>query len=58
MSVQLVTLVLKAGILPILIFKTVTNYAVVTLNVNPTLAFVVGAAAAFGTLVVSLKIPI
>jgi hypothetical protein len=55
---RLITLVLKTALLPYWIFRTVSDYAIATLNVNPTLAFVVSAAAAFGTLIVSLKIPI
>lgn len=56
--IRLITLVLKVAVLPIWIFKSVTDYAVTTLHIDPTLAFVVSAGAAFGSLVVSLKIPI
>lgn len=56
--IKIITLVLKAGVLPIWIFKSVSDYAVTTMQVNPAIAFPVSAAAAFGTLAVSLKIPI
>ena len=56
--IKIITLVLKAGVLPYWVFKSLSEYAIVTLNVNPTLAFIVSAAAAFGTLAVSIKIPI
>lgn len=56
--VRLITLVLKSALIPYGVFRWVTDYAVTSLHINPTFAFVVSLAAAFGTLAVTVKIPI
>jgi len=55
---SLITLILKVAVLPTWVFIWISNYAIQNLHVNPTLAFVISAGAAFGTLAVSIKIPI
>jgi len=56
--IRLITLVLKVAVLPVWVFKTVSEYATTVLHVNPVIAFAVSAAAVFGSLSVALKLPI